>query len=201
MSLMRRADEGRCVSGGPTGVRKDRIDMEGARHGRLVGLSFVETGRQHAHWRFRCDCGEITIADEAAVRAGRTTSCGWLHREISAARLTVHGHRAGMRHGATYRAWQQIKAYCTHPSNPRFREFGGRGIGVDPRWASNFEAFLSDLGPRPVGTVLNRLDPNDDFRPGNCQRRLRTSTAEPSRVAAHARAFSIQSASYPAAAK
>ena len=67
-------------------MRKDRIDMEGARHGRLVGLSFVETGRQHAHWRFRCDCGEITIADEAAVRAGRTTSCGWLHREISAAR-------------------------------------------------------------------------------------------------------------------
>ena len=169
------AVDSRFSSEGKFRVRKVRIDMVGVRHGRLVGLSFVETGRQHAHWRFQCDCGEITIADGAAVRAGRTTSCGCMHSELSAARLTVHGHRAGRRHDPTYRAWQQIKAYCTHPANPRFREFGGRGIGVDPRWVTDFEAFLADLGERPVGTVLGRLDPEDDFRPGNCCWRPRPS--------------------------
>ena len=98
---------GRSISGRRIRVRKVRIDMVGVRHGRLVGLSFVESGPQHAHWRFQRDCGVIAIADGAAVGAGQTMSCGCLHCEISAARLTVNGHRAGKRHGPTYPAWQQ----------------------------------------------------------------------------------------------
>lgn len=150
-------------------ARKVRIDMVGDRYGRLVGLEFHETRRNHAHWLFQCDCGETTIANGAAVRAGRTTSCGCLHREVSAERLLTHGHRAKNRHDPTYRAWQQINTFCRNPASPRFRDFGGRGVAVCPAWRDDFEAFLADMGRRPSGTVLARLDARGDFEPGNCR--------------------------------
>jgi hypothetical protein len=149
--------------------RKVRINMVGVRCGRLVGLEFHETRRNHAHWLFACDCGQTTIANGAAVRAGKTASCGCLHREICADRLTTHGHRARKRHPPTYRAWQQINTLCTNAAAPRFRDFGGRGIAVSPAWAGDFEAFLADMGERPAGTVLARLDAAGDFAPGNCR--------------------------------
>ena len=150
-------------------ARRERIDMVGVRYGRLVGLAFVETGRPHAHWLFQCDCGATTIADGAAVRFGKTASCGCLHREVCAARLTRHGHRAAKRHDATYRAWQQIKDYCNNPDTPRFRDFGAKGIRVDPRWASDYEAFLADMGERPAGTILDRQDQAGHFSADNCR--------------------------------
>ncbi len=150
-------------------TRKVRIDMVGVRCGRLVGLAYHETHRNHAWWTFQCDCGEITVADGARVRRGTTQSCGCLHREISAARLTVHGHRARKRHDPTYRAWQQINTYCTNRTSPRFRDFGAVGISVCRGWAADYEAFLADMGERPANAVLTRLDPAGDFEPGNCR--------------------------------
>ena len=150
-------------------ARRQRIDMVGLRYGRLVGIAYVETGRPHAHWLFRCDCGETTIADGASVRFGKTASCGCLQREVCAARLTRHGHRAARRHDATYRAWQQINTWCTNPNAPRHRDFGARGIAVDPDWARDHERFLADMGPRPDNTVLRRIDPSRDFCAANCR--------------------------------
>jgi hypothetical protein len=149
-------------------ARKERIDMVGVRHGRLVGLEFHETRRNHAHWLFQCDCGETTVVNGAAVRAGKTASCGCLHREICAERLTVHGHRAKKRHDPTYRAWQQINTFCSNAASPRFRDFGALGIAVCPAWTGDFEAFLTDMGERPAYTILTRLDSMSDFTPGNC---------------------------------
>lgn len=143
--------------------------MAGVRYGRLVGLRYAGRRGSHAHWHFQCDCGEQTIASGAAVRAGKTASCGCLHREISAARLTVHGRRARKRHDATYRAWQEINVYCTHDGSPRFRDFGARGVTVAAAWRDDFEAFLADMGERPAGAILARLDERGDFSPGNCQ--------------------------------
>lgn len=143
--------------------------MTGLRYGRLVGIEFAHSGGGRAHWLFACDCGNRTVAAGTAVRAGTTASCGCLHREISAARLTTHGHRAGKRHDATYRAWQEINTVCTNPASPRFRDFGGRGIAVCAAWSADFPRFLEDMGERPIGTILARTDPSDDFTPGNCR--------------------------------
>lgn len=143
--------------------------MVGWREGRLVGLAFHETHRNHAFWLFQCDCGETTVANGSAVRAGRTLSCGCLHREVSAERLTKHGRRAKKRHDATYRAWQTINTVCTNPASPRFGDFGALGVAVSPAWAADFEAFLADMGERPADTVLARLDSDGDFTPANCR--------------------------------
>lgn len=139
--------------------RKVRIDMRGERYGRLVGVAYSHTPKGgRAQWLFACDCGATTVADGGNVRRGSTASCGCLHREITAARLTIHGHRAAGRHGPTYRAWQQLKDACGNPQSPRWVEGGGRGIVVCASWDASFECFLDDMGPRPAGTMLQLTD-------------------------------------------
>lgn len=150
-------------------MRKVRIDMAGLRYGRLVGIEFAHSHGGRAHWLFECDCGNRTIACGSAVRAGTTTSCGCFHREISATRLTTHGHRARKRHPATYRAWQEINTFCTNAASPRYRDFGGRGIRVCSEWREDFTRFLDNMGERPAGTILVRIDASAHFAPGNCR--------------------------------
>jgi hypothetical protein len=133
--------------------------MTGERYGRLVGVAYSHTPKGgRAQWLFVCDCGTTTVADGGNVRRGSTASCGCLHREVTAARLTIHGHRAAGRHGPTYRAWQQLKDACGNPKSPRWEEGGGGGIVVCASWNGSFERFLHDMGPRPAGTMLQLVN-------------------------------------------
>ncbi len=151
-------------------ARKARIDMAGLRYGRLVGIAFAHTNSGgKAQWLFACDCGRQTIADGGNVRSGRTTSCGCLHREISAERLTTHGRRSAKEHDATYRAWQEMNTICRNASSPRFRYFGALGVSVCPRWIGDFLSFVFDLGERPTDTMLKRINEAQDFTPDNCR--------------------------------
>ncbi len=148
--------------------RKIRIDMTGVRYGRLVGIGHAHTLNGHAHWLFQCDCGNEVVINGASVRRGKSSSCGCLHREISAERLTVHGRRAQKRHDPTYRAWQAMNDACANRASPKFRDCGALGIGVCAAW-TDFETFLDDLGERPTGMILMRIDRARNFEPGNCQ--------------------------------
>lgn len=136
---------------------KLRIDMTGLRYGRLVGVCFAHRSPSgHAQWLFACDCGNEVVAAGANVRSGRTASCGCLHREISAARLTEHGHRAKRRHDGTYRAWQHMKT-----------EHGPAAIS--PAWSSDYPRFLNEMGERPANWMLTRVDETKPFASGNCR--------------------------------
>lgn len=57
---------------------------------------------------------------------------------------------------------------CTNPNHPRYADWGGRGITVDPRW-SDYRNFLADMGERPAGTTLNRKDNNGNYCRANCE--------------------------------
>ena len=68
----------------------------------------------------------------------------------------------------TYRSWDSMKQRCTNPKAPKYEYYGGRGIAFCERWAS-FANFLEDMGERPKGKTLDRINPHGDYCPENCR--------------------------------
>lgn len=80
-----------------------------------------------------------------------------------------HGHVSGRKRSATHHTWTNMVARCTNPNRPDFKFYGGRGIAVCDRWRSSFSDFLADMGEKPAGTSLDRIDNERGYEPGNCR--------------------------------
>lgn len=69
----------------------------------------------------------------------------------------------------TYKSWDSMKQRCNNPNAPDFPNYGGRGIYVCSRWKDSYQNFLSDMGERPEGKSLDRIDNSKGYEPNNCK--------------------------------
>lgn len=139
-------------------------DLTGQKFQMLTALELRgRNEKRQTLWLFRCDCGTEKVLWGASVAHGYTKSCGcW--QKANPARKS-HGE-SGSR---TFQSWASMRQRCTNPTNPRYADYGGRGISVCERWNS-FENFLLDMGERPAGATIDRFPNNDgNYEPGNCR--------------------------------
>jgi hypothetical protein len=74
----------------------------------------------------------------------------------------------GMYGTPTYNSWAAMKQRCYYEKHIEFERYGARGIKVCERW-HDFIGFFADMGVRPDGCTIDRIDPDGDYEPGNCR--------------------------------
>lgn len=141
-------------------------NMIGRRYGSLVALRRIQPkrGDGHVRWECLCDCGLTTIVRGSLLRSGNTKSCGCL-RLVK--QIKHGGARRSQRH-VLYWTWTSMRSRCNNPNDSSYSNYGAIGVKVCPEWDS-FEQFLVDMGERPEGTTLDRIDPNGDYTVSNCR--------------------------------
>lgn len=139
------------------------IDLEGRRVNSLVVVRRYGTNKsKKVTWLCKCDCGKMATVVSSELLNRNRLSCGCREREGSG---TPGTHR--MSYTTTYKSWLAMRARIRGKGDPRVRHLYA-GVTMDPRWES-FEVFLGDMGERPVGKTIDRVDPFGGYWPNNCR--------------------------------
>ena len=143
-------------------------DITGQKFGRLTVLERSHSlPNQGVFWRCKCDCGNEIIVRGAKMRNGHTQSCGCFRKET--ARRTARSRIGlGSFQSYTYRSWYSMLSRCTNPKASGYDHYKKRGIALCERWLK-FENFLADMGERPEGMTIDRIDNDSNYEPGNCR--------------------------------
>lgn len=140
------------------------VDLTDREFGRLRVLSRLPRSKNpsdkwHARWLCQCKCGKKVSVRSSGLLHGGTQSCG-----CGVGRKPRHGHAAKKKWTPTYLSWMAMKQRCRGDR----ANYGGRGIQVCSRWRL-FDNFLADMGERPSGTTIDRIDNCRGYEPGNCR--------------------------------
>jgi hypothetical protein len=142
------------------------IDLTFKTYGRLWVLNPIgKDAKGHKTWLCICKCGSQVVISSKNLKSENTRSCGCLNKDV----ITTHGHSPRkLKISPTYDSWRNMIQRCTNPNCPRYEDYGGRSIEVCDHWLK-FENFLADMGERPEGLTLDRIDNEGNYEPSNCR--------------------------------
>ncbi len=144
------------------------VDMSGKVCGLLTVVDLSHFKNSLAVWNCVCECGSLAKVKGSCLRSGNTKSCGCTRKINASANARRASTTHGMHGSPTYDTWQSILARCNKSSHKSFQYYGGKGVKVCDEWR-RFENFLRDMGVRPIGTTIDRINSDGNYEPGNCQ--------------------------------
>ena len=132
------------------------------RYGRLLVLH--EDPVVKCKWICQCDCGTVKSIAVSSLRSGRSKSCGCYCSDVLVKIRTTHGQSKTK----IYNIWVSMLSRCRNKNFPLYKNYGGRGIKVCERWLI-FENFLADMGDKPDGMTIDRINNDGNYEPSNCR--------------------------------
>lgn len=156
-------------------MRGKLIDLTGKVFGRLTVLNMAEKAGSRTTWNCLCECGKSAVVMGCNLREGKTRSCSCLMRERISQTNTTHGHSTNGKASRTYKSWESMRERTQRASHKSHKRYAGRGIKCCQRFLESFGEFLADLGERPEGMSLDRIDNNGHYSCGKCQECMRNS--------------------------
>lgn len=145
-------------------MKKEKIDLTGKRFGKWLAINPAPKRGKIYFWNCQCDCGICREVSGSALRHNESLSCGCDKAEKMKAAITTHGKsRAGV-----YSSWNSMMGRCYNESHTHFNFYGAAGVSVCSEWQS-FEGFFADMGDRPEGCTIDRIDNNLGYQRGNCR--------------------------------
>jgi len=124
-------------------------------------------------YKVQCDCGDIAILNGSYLKTkNRPCKCcsAKLHTKKG---KDHHAYKHGMAtrtkgKDRIYSIWIALRQRCNDPNDQQYKDYGGRGIKVSPEW-NDFMTFYRDMGERPSGMQIDRIDNNGNYCKENCK--------------------------------
>lgn len=136
-------------------------NLVGTKIGMLTPI-FAKRISGKTYWLCRCDCGEYSLPTLGNLTHGNTISCGCYKKK----------NKSNFRHGkiktGSYTTWAAMTQRCRDKGQKAYKNYGGRGIKVCKEWL-DFTNFYRDMGDRPAGKTLDRIDNNGNYCASNCR--------------------------------
>lgn len=147
--------------------------LEGQRINKLSVMSRLPdrirpNGKKRPLYLCECSCGNYCEVESQALRGGYKIDCGCGEKSRRRAAAEIEFGTA-KKHWEASSSYDHMIGRCYDPKEPGYGNYGGRGIQVESSWASSFWNFLKDMGERPAGFVLDRIDPNGNYCKENCR--------------------------------